>query len=147
MMKKFFSAGCLALVVAMVSGCALTYEQYEIVQDPDPVLRRFISTSQLHEGLSPSEAKALLGDQVVIGYELSDRQAQYYKPLTLQNPYRSESYQAGNKTFLIEYYVMGINQSDDQITDDELTPLIYEQDRLTGWGWDFLRRYVKKDKA
>jgi len=73
MIKNIFSAGCLAIIAAMISGCALTYEQYEIVQDPDPVLRRFISTSQLHEGLLPSEVKALLGDQVVIGYELSDR--------------------------------------------------------------------------
>ncbi len=136
-MKKLFYA-----VPAMIFllGCATVYEPYETVSDLKPVVRKFISLNQIQKGMTPAEVKAVLGSQIVIGYEMPDITQERYKPVVIDNPYRSEDYVKGSRQYRIEYYLTCIRASDDVVTDDELTPLIFENDKLTGWGWDFLER-------
>ncbi len=105
--------------------------------------RRFISLSQLHPGLSRSEVDSLLGQEVVSGYSLADDSSGRYKPITLPNPQRSETVKKGKKDYLVDYYVVGIKIADDKISDDELAPLVYYNDRLVGIGWDYVNKYLK----
>ena len=128
------------MVVLFFYGCSMTYEEYKIISDPDPVVRRFVSLSQIQDGLTSSEVKALLGDQVIIGYELPDSREQRYAPIAMKNPYRVENLTSGGKGYVVEYYFVGINTSDEKISDDELTPMVFKDDKLIGWGWDFLKK-------
>lgn len=134
--------GVIILCVCLC-GCAVTYEQYEIVEDPDPGIRRFISTRRLQTGLTREEAAAVLGDKIIVGYEMPDTRRQHYKPIVQENPRRVENYRDGQNVYIIDYYFIGINRSDGQITDDELTPLVFQDDRLIGWGWEFLNKLKK----
>lgn len=66
-------------------------------------------------------------------------------PITrISNPYRSEILQGKEKTFEVLYYYTDVKRRDDAITDDELTPLIFDEERLIGWGWSFLKETVIK---
>jgi hypothetical protein len=65
--------------------------------------------------------------------------------LTITNPYRSEVLRGkDDKTFEVIYYVTDVKNDDNAITDDELTPLIFDNGKLTGWGWSFLEDNVKR---
>ena len=64
--------------------------------------------------------------------------------LTVNNPYRSEILQGKDKTFEVIYYVTDIKTSENVITDDDLTPLVFDNGRLIGWGWSFLNENVRK---
>ena len=65
--------------------------------------------------------------------------------LTITNPYRSEILTSDDrKTFEVLYYYTEVRKADDNISDDELTPLVFEDNKLIGWGWNFLYNIVEK---
>ena len=43
----------------------------------------------------------------------------------------------------VQYLYTYMKQRDDQITDDELTPLVFNDGKLIGWGSDALKRIPK----
>lgn len=66
--------------------------------------------------------------------------------LTITNPYRSEILKGkDDKIFEVIYYVTDVKNDDNAITDDELTPLIFNNGKLIGWGWSFLNDSVQKN--
>jgi len=64
--------------------------------------------------------------------------------VTISNPYRSEILQGKEKTFEIVYYVTDVKRDDGAITDDELTPLVFDDGKLIGWGSGFLEVNIQK---
>ncbi len=53
----------------------------------------------------------------------------------IDNPYRTETLTGKDgKTSVILSYYTDLKQRDDKITDDELTPLVFENGKLIGWG-------------
>lgn len=137
----------MCLIIAYLSiflcGCVTTHTEFQAVDDVSPAVRRFVSFHQLQKGLTQSEVSAVLGGQVIIGYEMPDARQQRYKPVVISNPHRVEEYVRGIRKYTIEYYLAGINRSDGSIENDELTPLVFQEDKLIGWGWGFLERIKK----
>ena len=63
--------------------------------------------------------------------------------LWIDNPHRSETLMGKDgKPYEILYYYTDIKQRDDKITDDELTPLVFDGRKLIGWGYPFLDQKV-----
>ncbi len=91
-------------------------------------------------GMTYSEAAAVMGEKVTIGYEQSNASQGAYTQLTITHPYRKEFFQHRNKTYDVFYYFTRINQADGVISEDELTPLVFEKNVLVGKGWDFLNQ-------
>lgn len=59
----------------------------------------------------------------------------------IDNPYRDETVTAKDgKSYEVLYYYTDMKQRDDKITDDELTPLIFQDRKLVGWGDSALQR-------
>ncbi len=56
------------------------------------------------------------------------------------DPLENEAY---NKKDLWFYYT-GAKWSDGNRTSDECTPLVFENDKLVGWGQDFYKQYRQK---
>jgi hypothetical protein len=137
--KRFFIFwSFLALV-----GCASTATETAPV-DLSGMPRRFISLRQVHPGMTRKEVASVLDTDIIIGYEMTGPDAAQYKPITMKNPYRAEDIEKNSHRYAVAYYLQGIKKADGQATDDELVPLVFENDRLLGMGWDFLKGKVGK---
>lgn len=83
---------------------------------------------RLSAGMSMQEALSIMG-KVSITAEGTQ----------ITQPYSSARVRLGGKDMDVVYYYTDLRQADDIITDDELTPLVFEDDRLIGWGRDFVK--------
>ena len=106
-------------------------------------LRNLTRIEQVRPGMSREEIDGILGDQVVIGYEITDPKQGTTKPIVITNPQKVETIAQGTKAYEVVYYFTHIVKADGRITDDELTPLIFEGGRLAGKGWYFLNKVRK----
>jgi hypothetical protein len=97
-------------------------------------------TERVLLGMSAAEVSAIIGDQVTIGYEMRNDPHGTFVPIMVKNPHRTQKMKIGDKTYEVFYYFTGVKQPDGEITDDELTPFIFEYNRLIGKGWNFLSR-------
>jgi hypothetical protein len=62
---------------------------------------------------------------------------------TVNSPYKSEIVQVKNKTYEVLYYYTDIKSviytaNPATVTDDSLTPLVFDNGKLIGWGASFL---------
>lgn len=128
-------------LLGAVCGCAGTAEQWQATDEP-VLTRRFLTLRQIYPGMTRSEVQGVLGQEVIIGYEILDPQAGQYRPITQKNPFRSEQVQSSGKTYDVDYYFVGIKNADGKISDDELVPLVFAKDKLLGQGWDYLKTKV-----
>ncbi len=143
-MKKVF---CWLWVCCLLTGCGVMLEELQpsdmkpaaMTAMPD-MKRRFVSLQQVRIGMSRTEVKSLLALPVVVGYELIDREGRQYKPLTMINPHRAEVIRQGSKAYEVDYYLVGICRQDDMVSDEELMPLIYFNDKVVALGWEAVTR-------
>jgi len=130
-----------------LTGCGLTMDELQppSLKEPDfvEVKRRFISLRPVRLGMTRSEVKSVLARPVVVGYELSDPDTQQYKPITRDNPQRSEVVSRGARRYAVDYYITAVNHQDAVIADDELVPLVFFDDKLVGMGWEYLNNLKK----
>lgn len=142
------------VLVIFLCGCSVAYEGVPLQEvslrteeaKMSGMTRRFISLRQVHDGMTREEVKSVLGAQVITGYELADVHSDQYKPVTTPNPFRSEQLRKGLKVYDVDYYILGINETDGQVADDELVPLVFVNDQLVGTGWMYLNRQVKGEQ-
>ncbi|MFH1094388.1 MAG: DUF3192 domain-containing protein [Candidatus Omnitrophota bacterium] len=62
----------------------------------------------------------------------------------ISNPYRSEILPGKDKTLEVWYYVTDDKTGKGIITDDCLTPLVFDNGKLIGWGQGFLQDNAQK---
>jgi len=129
--KKIFLFLSLFLV-----GCATTQTAN---------IKNLSNLSQISVGMSQEEVSRIMGDSVIVGYEITSEKSGAFKPITVRNPQRSETIQRGGKVYQAVFYFTSIRQEDGSITDDELTPLIFRDGRLVGQGWPFLNKILRKN--
>ena len=121
-MKNIF----LVLAIALfLSGC-VTNEQIRSINRS-----RLINLSP---GISKPVALSIMGTETMHG-ELG---------LVINNPYRTEFYKAQGRNIEILYYYTEMKLGDNCITDDELTPLVFVDGKLDGWGWSYWQDMIKK---
>lgn len=57
---------------------------------------------------------------------------------TIYHPYKTQEVVSDEKKYKILFYYSHIRHSDAIITNSELTPIIFNEDKLVGVGWSFL---------
>jgi hypothetical protein len=60
----------------------------------------------------------------------------------LNNPYRSETFQIAGKIVEAVYYITDLKHDNCKIDREELTPLVFEDSKLIGWGNNFLSEII-----
>lgn len=100
--------------------------------------------SSLHVGMTKDEATIIMGTEgksmcltpgplfICMGSEL------------INNPYRTTGFKMDDKAYDVLYYWTDVKNLDGAITDDELTPLIFENGKLIGWGRELVDSTLKK---
>ena len=80
--------------------------------------------------------------QKISQLELSMSQQQVIN--LLGKPYRTETLQGKDKVLLVYFYWTDLKHADDAVTDDELTPCVFDNGKLIGWGWSFMQDNAQK---
>ena len=130
--KNFFKGFLFYLMI--LSGCAAV----------SPPVREMVDLRSIQEGMSPQEVRTRLEDKALTGYDLANPKKETITPIIFKNPYREEILKIGDKAYEIMYYFTSIKKQDGMITDDELTPLVFADNRLIGQDWGFLNRLKKE---
>ncbi len=128
----------LAIVLSIVVGGCFSD------QKPCDNLRNVnrMNLNQLAVGMTEQEVRQRMGDG-----KCEDTVFNPYQHVTLlsaTNPYKKEILQGRNKTFELLFYYTDVKKADNAITEDELTPLVFDNGKLIGWGWSFLDANVAK---
>jgi hypothetical protein len=129
-MKK---AAVVSILFVLVAGCTSSLDRVRAAN------RRNIL--KLSVGMTKEQAIAIMGHKSGGG--------RFGEP-TVNSPYKSELLQGKDKTFEVLYYYTDVESviytaNPATIADDELTPLVFDNGRLIGWGAGFLEN-IKKVK-
>jgi len=121
---------CLLALVAMVSGCAgpMTLSQ-ATARTREKLLKTVV-------GMSKEKVVNIVGTKPkeVIDPKASNDQIF----ATISNPYRSETIQGNGKNLEVVFYVTDDKDGNSVISNEELTPLVFEEGKMIGWGWSYL---------
>jgi hypothetical protein len=127
---------CLFVMVMLVSGCATTISQMT-APNRENLLK-------LSLGMTKNEAISIMGTKKQIVHPNPGPAYIFMPGAVINNPYRSEILQGKDKTFEVIYYATDDKNNDGAISDDELTPLVFDNGKLIGWGQSFLQDNVQK---
>jgi hypothetical protein len=119
------------LAVLMFSGCG---EQKAV----DIRAENAANLAKVNIGMTKAEVLQIMGDKtakVNIGINT----------VSVTNPYRSEIKQVNGHTYEVLYYYTHHDQRDWplkglKILDRELTPIVFENGKVIGWGSEFLEQ-------
>ena len=122
-----------SVLLVLIAGCTSSLDRVRTAN------RR--NLLKLSVGMTKEQALAIMGHKSGGG--------RFGEP-TVNSPYKSEILQGKDKTFEVLYYYTDIKSAiytanPATITDDELTPLVFDNGKLIGWGADFLED-IKKYK-
>jgi hypothetical protein len=128
-MKK---AVVVSILFVLIAGCTSSLDRVRTAN------RR--NLLKLSVGMTKEQALAIMGNKSGGG--------RFGEP-TVNSPYKSEILQGKDKTFEVLYYYTDVESTiytanPATITDDELTPLVFDNGRLLGWGTSFLDSNIKK---
>lgn len=136
---------CLLLTIFFAGGTAHGYqdkfmEKMHNYQSDKPTMKevRRVNCNNLEKlknNMSKEKVLEIMGEKkidCVVGIEEK----------SIDNPYKRELKTRGNRQFEVLYYYTHVKERDRKITEDELTPVVLENDRLIGWGWDFFEKTI-----
>lgn len=89
-----------------------------------------LALQDLRIGMSSADVRAVMGEGEVVRY----------KKMALVDPWRSEGFALVDGTeVLILFYLTQPQRKYYRAEDQELTPIVLENDKVVGWGWSYLR--------
>ena len=115
-------------ILLVLAGCSNFFlEPIELLR-----ARNKENVQKLSTGMSKEAAREVMGTDPAKGL------FQW-----IYNPHRTETLAGKDgKVYEVLYYYTDLKLRDDKITDDELTPLVFEDEKLIGWGYPFLDQRV-----
>jgi len=143
LLSCFLLSGCIPLLVAGGIGAGAMWSKKSVSQVTDVNRERLL---KLSIGMTKDEALKTMGTEPFKNANWTEVSAhrKITRGMTITNPYRSEIIQGKDKTLEVIYYVTDDKDNNGAISDDELTPLVFDGGKLTGWGWSFLQDNAQK---
>lgn len=84
--------------------------------------------SNLTYGIGRNFADEVMGKKPIRAYRGEQE-------VVIPNPYKTEKFSKGQKNYDVDFYVTDIVTDDDAYGPEELTPLVFTDGILAGWGW------------
>lgn len=135
-MKKFLIVLCMLLL----AGCVSAKIKVHVADE------NWESLSKLSVGMTKKQASRVMRDRVdVLGGVTSNPAGASFSPMwTIRNPYKIEAVtDKDGKSLEVRYYLTSDETDTQEISDKELTPLVFENDKLAGWGQKYLNSRMK----
>lgn len=92
----------------------------------------------VYNGMTVQEVESIMGNQVTVGYQQGSSLEGSFDPIRIDNPVRSETFKIREKIYTVKYYFTHIAIADGQVSNDELTPVVFEKDIVIGKGYDLV---------
>ncbi len=133
--------GLLGILLLCLSGCVTVSPDQGFDRPRGPAQKRaggqkaLTPVDRVYVGMAYQEVTGIMGDRLMVGYETVNGQA---KRIFLKSPYRVETLKDGPKRYQVLYYYTDVHKADGIVDEEELTPLVFEDNRLIGKGRDFL---------
>ena len=67
--------------------------------------------------------------------------------MRISRPFRSALFPKNGHVYEVYFYYTDCKMDDKAITDDELTPVVFEENKVVGWGIEFLDNDVEKQEV
>ncbi len=137
---------CVGLVIC--GGCAVVTVNKPINQTPVQTAQTLtpskpmIDLSKISIGMSMDQVKSLIGDEITVGFTVKEEGQT--SQLTVKSLQKEETLSVQGFSYQVLYYFTYIVHPDDQITDDELTPLVFENGILIAKTWDDFNKIKSK---
>ncbi len=126
------------------SGCAVALTQPPAPpQGAQKVFATYDIVNMVRQGMTAQDVRKLLPESIVIGFEVLQAGGQP-KPITVPNPYKKDQWQSERRQWSADYYLTHIARADGVITDDELMPVVFLDEKVAGKGWEYLNQTKKK---
>ena len=129
------------MLAILLAGCVSLSTQENTAM---ATKRKFLNLEKITVGMTQEEVVNLLGKEIRVGYKGNKSLSENPQPIFLNNPFRAETLKINNKTYNVMYYLTEIKNDDGIVSDDELTPFVFENNKLVGKNWDFLFELKKK---
>lgn len=101
--------------------------------------KNLANLERLSVGMSKEEMLSVMG---------SERDIQAYNLYTpakkFSNPYKSGIYRSQGTEYEVVFYYTDFHTADGKVTEDELTPIIFRDGRVLGWGWGIFDNTIRK---
>lgn len=133
MKAKKFQSFTFALICLFLIGCGMSSEGLRLNNQKNLM--------KVSIGMNKKEVMDIMGYQSVMP---KFRGAFQHRLPAANNPYKSEIIKINDKTYEAVYYLTDNKKDDGAITDDELTPMYFNEGILIGWGLKFLDEKINK---
>ena len=135
---------CVIIGMIFLLGCSASETFVKETTTMKPKGKFVSDIEYVFIGMSKREVQNILGDKLVVGYLRDKGEDLNYKSITLDSPYREEELRGTRgEIYKIWYCYAYIKNADGRISEDEMIPLVFEEEKLIGKGWNFLLRLKK----
>jgi hypothetical protein len=123
-MKKLKKIKLLATLTILLLSTSCSYNAYEAF-----TVKNRNHLALLEPGMSKIEVMQIMGDNSI-------KSSGAY----VGNPYKTETLQAqGGQNISVFWYYTEIRSSNGRVDPDELTPVVFKDGKMEGYGWSFYR--------
>jgi len=130
-MRKKLSVPIIVLILLISAICCTSLD--------DIRTKNRENLMSLNQGMTKQEVLNVMGTQTQKTYDdLGNPTGK------INNPYRIEMYDADNSNWEILYYYTDRKSADGAITNDELTPIVIRDGKLSGFGWSYWEGQIEK---
>ncbi|MBF0522206.1 MAG: DUF3192 domain-containing protein [Candidatus Omnitrophica bacterium] len=129
---------CLSILCLCLGGCMTIGDGS--LNSTGPLSKKFADFSAVQIGMTDKEVAGLIKDRAVVGYQRSDLSSSQFQPIEVQNPYRVEVLEIRGESYQVLYYLSSLVRADGLISDEELMPLVFKNNKLVAKGWNDLLR-------
>jgi len=137
--RKYSVLSTVLMLAALSGGCySSKYGTCDLARTQN---RKRIS--QLSQGMEKQQVLDIMGEQTITCTMIKKSLFSPEVVKTFDDPVKSDTLQIENRSLEVIYYYTD-ERGDRELTDEELTPLVFENDVLIGWGRLFLKMCTLK---